>query len=122
MNISSEKEACGEIIGILISWDYEVKSNKESGYGRYAHLKKCDSTIRNLMIIPKDVSRTGIIIEFKKIDYFLDDTIEEATKEALKQIEEKKYGTELLQKGVNHIIKLAIVFKGKEIKVTQSKE
>lgn len=41
------------------------------------------------MIIPKDTSKIGIIIEFKKIDYFLDDTIEEATKEALKQIEEK---------------------------------
>ncbi|EHJ01139.1 AAA-ATPase-like protein [Clostridium sp. DL-VIII] len=109
------------VLGILISLsnDYEVKSNKESGYGRYAHIKRCDSTTRNLMIIPSDVSRTGIIIEFKKIDYFLDDTIEKATKEALTQIEEKKYETELLQKGINNILKLAIVFKGKEIKVTQ---
>ena len=98
------------VLGMLISLsnDYEVKSNKESGYGRY-----------DVMIIPSDVSRTGIIIEFKKIDYFLDDTIEQATKEALNQIEEKKYETELLQKGVNNILKLAIVFKGKEIKVTQ---
>jgi Protein of unknown function (DUF1703). len=71
------------------------------------------------MIIPKDISKMGIIIEFKKIDYFLDDTIEEATEEALKQIEEKKYETELVQKGVKNIIKLAIVFKGKEVKVTQ---
>ncbi|WP_459480892.1 AAA family ATPase [Clostridium saccharoperbutylacetonicum] len=98
------------VLGMLISLSngYEVKSNKESGYGRY-----------DVMIIPKDVSRTGIIIEFKKIDHFLDDTIEEATKDALKQIEEKKYETELVQKGVQNILKLAIVFKGKEIKVTQ---
>ena len=45
----------------------------------------------------------------------------ESTKDALKQIEEKKYETELLQKGASNIIKLAIVFKGKEIKVTQGK-
>ncbi|WP_238917733.1 AAA family ATPase [Clostridium sp. YIM B02555] len=101
------------VLGMLISLsnDYEVKSNKESGYGRY-----------DVMIIPSDTSKIGVIIEFKKIDYFLDDTIEEATIAALKQIEDKKYEAELLQKGVNHIIKLAIVFKGKEIKVTQSKE
>lgn len=98
------------VLGMLISLsnDYEVKSNKESGYGRY-----------DVMIIPKDNRKLGIIIEFKKIDYFLDDTIEQATKDALKQIEEKKYETELLQKGVDNILKLAIVFKGKEIKVTQ---
>lgn len=56
---------------------YEVKSNKENGYERYAHIKKCDSTTKNLMIIPKDISKIGIIIEFKKSDYFLDDTIKE---------------------------------------------
>lgn len=38
---------------------------------------------------------------------------------ALKQIEDKKYETELLEKGVKDIVNLAIVFKGKEIKVTQ---
>lgn len=98
------------VLGMLVSLSegYEVKSNKESGYGRY-----------DVMIIPKDISRTGIIIEFKKIDYFLDDTIEEATTAALKQIEDKKYSQELLEKGVKNIIKLAIVFKGKEIKITK---
>ena len=98
------------VLGMLVSLSesYEVKSNKESGYGRY-----------DVMIIPKDISKIGIIIEFKKIDYFLDDTIEEATTAALKQIEDKKYAQELVNKGVKDIIKLAIVFKGKEIKVTQ---
>ncbi|GEP63496.1 hypothetical protein CBE01nite_12640 [Clostridium beijerinckii] len=101
------------VLGILVSLseNYEVKSNKESGYGRY-----------DVMIIPKDISKTGIIIEFKKIDYFLDDTIEEATIAALKQIEDKKYSQELLQKGVKSIIKLSIVFKGKEINITKGNE
>ncbi|MFT8342309.1 MAG: AAA family ATPase [Clostridium beijerinckii] len=98
------------VLGMLVSLsnEYEVKSNKESGYGRY-----------DVMIIPKDISKIGIIIEFKKIDYFLDDTIEEATKEALRQIEEKNYAQELFQKEVKNIIKLAIIFKGKEVRVTQ---
>ncbi|MDP4146318.1 MAG: AAA family ATPase [Bacillota bacterium] len=100
------------VLGMLVSLseDYEVKSNKESGYGRY-----------DVMIIPKDISKLGIIIEFKKIDYFLDYTIEQGTEMALQQIEEKKYEAELLQKGIKDIIKLAIVFKGKDVKVTQGK-
>jgi len=98
------------VLGILVSLSdtYKVKSNKESGYGRY-----------DVMIIPKDISKIGIIIEFKKIDDFLDDTIEEATTDALKQIEDKKYETELLENGIKNIIKLAIVFKGKAVEVTQ---
>jgi hypothetical protein len=98
------------VLGMLVSLadTYEVKSNKESGYGRY-----------DVMIIPRDISRKGIIIEFKKINEFLEDTIEEATKEALEQIEDKKYEAELLNRGIKNIIKLAIVFKNKRVEITQ---
>lgn len=98
------------VLGMLVSLsdNYEVKSNKESGFGRY-----------DVMIIPKDVSKHGIIIEFKKIDELSKESIEEATEKALKQIEDKKYGTELLEKGIKNIIKLAIVFKNKEVEITQ---
>ena len=122
------------VLGMIVSLseNYEVKSNKESGY---AHIKKCApikrvrSTMRNLlsttknldvMIIPKDVSKLGIIIEFKKIDEFLKINIDEGTEAALKQIEEMKYEQELVQRGVKNIVKLAIVFKGKEVKITQA--
>jgi hypothetical protein len=96
------------VLGMLISLsdNYEVKSNKESGYGRY-----------DVMLIPKDISKIGIIMEFKKIDDFIKTTIEEGTRLALKQIEDMKYSEELITRGVNNIIKLAIVFKGKEINV-----
>ena len=98
------------VLGMLISLSekYEVKSNKESGYGRY-----------DFMLIPKDISKIGIVFEFKKIDDFLKITIEEATTAALKQIEEMKYAQELISKGIKKIIKLAIVFKGKESRITQ---
>ena len=72
-----------------------------------------------IMIIPKDISKIGIIIEFRKINNLSKESVEEGTVKALKQIEDKKYETELVGKGVKDIIKLAIVFKGKEIKVTQ---
>ena len=98
------------VLGMLISLSekYEVKSNKESGYGRY-----------DVMLIPKDPSKIGIVMEFKKIDDFLKTTIEEGTIAALKQIEDMKYSQELIDRDVKNIIKLAIVFKGKEIKITE---
>ncbi|WP_294405641.1 PD-(D/E)XK nuclease domain-containing protein [uncultured Clostridium sp.] len=49
----------------------------------------------------------------------MDKTIETATKEALEQIEEKNYQAELIERNINNILKLAIVFKGKEVKVTE---
>ena len=99
------------VLGMLVSLaeNYDVKSNKESGYGRY-----------DVMIIPKDTSKIGIIIEFKKINEFLNDTIEEATEDALKQIEDKKYESELVERGIKNIIKLAIVFKNKQVEITQA--
>lgn len=98
------------VLGMLVSLsdNYEVKSNKESGFGRY-----------DVMIIPKDASKYGIIIEFKKIDELSKESIEEATEKALKQIEDKKYESELLERGIKNIIKLAIVFKNKEVEITQ---
>ncbi len=98
------------VLGMLVSLseNYEVKSNKESGYGRY-----------DVMVIPKDISKLGIIIEFKKINELSKETIDAATQEALKQIKENKYEQELTSKGIENIIKLAIVFKGKEINIVQ---
>jgi hypothetical protein len=105
------------VLGMIVSLadKYEVKSNKESGYGRYAHLKKCDSTTRNLMLIPRDISKLGIIIEFKRIKDTASKTIDEGGKEALDQIEKNKYEAELQDRGVKNIWKLAIVFKGKRV-------
>ena len=98
------------VLGMLISLSntHEVKSNKESGYGRY-----------DVMIIPKDISKVGIIIEFKKINTLSKENIKQGTIKALKQIEDMKYSQELIHGGIKNIIKLAIVFKGKEVKITQ---
>ncbi len=94
------------VLGMLISLNntHQIKSNRESGYGRY-----------DIMIIPRDkTDQPGIIIEFKKFDKTREKTIEDTLARALKQIEEKKYETELLDMGIKRIVKLAIVFKGKD--------
>lgn len=98
------------VLGMIVSLadKYEVKSNKESGYGRY-----------DVMLIPRNVSKPGIIIEFKRIKESISKTIDEGVREALNQIEEKRYETELQDRGISDILKLAIVFKGKRVKIVE---
>ena len=93
---------------IWISNTHEIKSNRESGYGRY-----------DIMIIPKNITQTGYVIEFKSVDKDDSETVESAIETALAQIEEKKYETELVERGIKHIKKLAIAFSGKEVFVKE---
>ncbi|MCT4593499.1 MAG: ATP-binding protein [Anaeromicrobium sp.] len=104
----SEKVYHAFVLGMLIflSDSYKVKSNRESGYGRY-----------DIMIIPRERNSKGIVIEFKKFDDE-DGSIEEAADNALKQIKDKKYRIELLDEGVTDIIELGIAFKGKDVKMS----
>ena len=92
------------VLGMLLGLKdtYEVKSNRESGYGRY-----------DVMLIPKNSNDLGIIMEFKKIGRFEQADLESAVNSALKQIEDKKYDQELLDRGVKHILYLGLAFEGK---------
>lgn len=56
-------------------------------------------------------------MEFKKARN--GETLEEAAKAALRQIEEKSYTAELEQRGVREIVKLGIAFSGKETLVSK---
>lgn len=98
------------VLGMLISLNgtHEVLSNRESGYGRY-----------DVMVIPRDISKLGIVIEFKKLDLDDEETLEETADEALKQIFDKKYTAELESRGVNNIKEIAVVFKGKEVYIKE---
>jgi hypothetical protein len=81
-----------------------VKSNRESGLGRY-----------DVMLIPKNKNELGIIMEFKKVGRFEKLTLEEAVSSALQQIEEKQYAQELLDQGIDHILYLGFAFEGKQV-------
>lgn len=85
---------------------YEVKSNKESGYGRY-----------DIMLIPYDAKKAGIIMEFKKVSLDFKETLASAAKKALAQIHEKKYATELSNRKIKSIIAYGIAFQGKKVLV-----
>ncbi|MDY0217556.1 MAG: AAA family ATPase [Bacteroidales bacterium] len=94
------------LLGILISLrdDYEITSEKESGYGRY-----------DIAIVPKDKSKKAIIMELKTIDDFNGDTIDQTLDSALKQIEDRNYEAAVRQQGCQNIMKIAITFDGKRV-------
>ncbi|MFZ7972419.1 AAA family ATPase [Fusobacterium watanabei] len=97
----------GFILGmsLYLEGEYIVKSNIESGLGRY-----------DVSIEPKNKNKRGYILEFKATDNV--DKLEEISKEALKQIEEAKYSSSLKQTDTKEILHLGIAFCGKQIKVS----
>ena len=97
----------GFILGmsLYLEGEYIVKSNIESGLGRY-----------DVSIEPKNKNKRGYILEFKATDNV--DKLEEISKEALKQIEEGKYSSTLRQTNTKEILHLGIAFCGKQIKVS----
>ena len=97
----------GFILGmsLYLEGEYIVKSNIESGLGRY-----------DVSIEPKNKNKRGYILEFKATNNV--DKLEEISKEALKQIEEGKYSSTLRQTNTKEILYLGIAFCGKQIKVS----
>ena len=92
----------GMLLGLLQSQDsWLVKSNAETGEG-----------YSDISIQTPD--RIGIIIELKYAD---DGNLEIACKEALEQIEGKKYTEGLKRRGMKKVIEYGIAFCGKECMV-----
>ncbi len=81
---------------------YEVTSNRESGYGRY-----------DVILKPKVNDIPAYIIEFKLVRD--DSNFEKTIEKAFEQIEEMKYDVSL--KDYDKVIKMAIAFKGKKLKL-----
>ena len=92
-------------MGLYLEGEYITKSNIESGLGRY-----------DFVIEPKNKAKRAFIMEFKATDSI--ENLEEVSKEALRQIEDKKYDVSLKQNGVKDITYMGIAFCGKEIKIS----
>jgi hypothetical protein len=114
----------GFMLGLAAGLDqkrYEVKSNRESGAGRY-----------DIAIIPKDVLGVGIILEIKSISppraskqksaEFLDTILAEEAQKALEQINRNQYIFELTQRGITTIVKIGLAFSGKNFRVASEKD
>ena len=83
-----------------------VTSNRESGDGRY-----------DIALSPKVNNLPGIIIELKAEKNCNENELQELAKTALKQINDKKYDTELKSKGAKTIYKYGVAFSGKYVAV-----
>ena len=81
----------GFVLGLMVELadQYVLTSNRESGFGRY-----------DVMLEPRRPGDVGIIIEFKVQDKIEETNLSKTVNAALKQIEEKEYGTMLTVKGV----------------------
>ena len=96
----------GFVLGLLVDHtkDYIVKSNRESGFGRY-----------DVVMEPKDPKDIAVIMEFKVFDREDGEkSLEDTARNALRQIETKKYDTDLLARNIpeNHILKYGFAFEG----------
>lgn len=103
----------GLMLGLcaVLSSHYRIRSNAESGYGRF-----------DVALIPKIKTNPGFIFEFKFAQGDRTD-LDALAEKALQQIDEKKYDTELRATGINNIVKIGIAFRGKKavVKKAESK-
>ena len=108
-NWDTSKEAFyhGLSLGMLsyLDNDYYVTSNFEAGFGRY-----------DVLLEPKNRNDRAFILEFKVAE--AENKLEKLSKEAIKQIEEKKYDINLKSKEIKEITSVGIAFYGKKLKVS----
>ncbi len=89
--------------------NYEIKSNRESGYGRYDY-----------MIFSHDENKLTILIELKRVPKDtpnLDQALEQTAQQALEQMELQNYATEARQRGRTKILQIGLAFSGKRFKL-----
>jgi len=103
----------GFVLGLMVELRdrYYISSNKESGFGRY-----------DIMLEPKDKNMDAFIIEFKVVHTRRGETLEEAVKAALEQIEQKKYEMVLRDRGISseRIWKYGFAFSGKNVMIGET--
>ena len=108
-DLGPERFYHGFVLGLIAEHaeDYEIRSNRESGFGRY-----------DIMMIPQDYEKyPAIVMEFKVCSRMKKETLEEAVQSALAQIDEKKYDAELLAHGIpaDRIRHYGFAFEGKKV-------
>jgi hypothetical protein len=102
----------GFMIGIcaIFSNRYYVRSNRESGYGRF-----------DIQLEPMNKDLPGFIFELK-FDRNPEADLDALLEEAVGQIEKKRYDVELQSRGIKEIIKIGIAFAGRRVKISKNLE
>lgn len=96
----------GMMLGLCaaLSNKYHIKSNGESGYGRF-----------DIALYPENKNMPGLIFEFKRAKNEAE--LNKMAEVALNQIETSCYDTQMKEMGVENIIKIGMSFFGKKASV-----
>ena len=105
----------GFVLGLLVELRdrYQIRSNRESGYGRY-----------DVMLTPVTEVDDAIVIEFKVHEPDEEETLKDTVRGALEQIAEKNYDAELLSQGISpeRIRHYGFAFEGKKVLIGQDEK
>ena len=99
----------GLFLGICALFDdqYYVTSNRESGEGRF-----------DIQLMPNNNGRPGVLIELKSKKDLSKEQLEALAQEALDQINERRYDTEMITHGITTTFKYGVAFSGKHVAVS----
>ena len=98
----------GLVLGLIALMDnqYRIQSNRESGDGRY-----------DIGLIPRTNCYPGILIELKWKRRLEAEALDALAEEALDQIDQKRYDSELKAVGIKDIMTFGIAFSGKRVRI-----
>lgn len=98
----------GLVLGLVALMDnqYKIKSNRESGDGRY-----------DISLIPREKRYPGMIMELKWKKNLDEENLAGLAEEAFAQIDEKGYEADMKEDGIINILKFGIAFSGKRVHV-----
>lgn len=99
----------GLVLGLCVMMDssYHITSNRESGEGRY-----------DIQLMPKKEGIPGILIELKYGRECSTEQLKALSEEALQQIYDRQYDSEMLVKGIQRIYRYGAAFSGKAVEIT----
>jgi len=97
----------GFMLGLcVLTGGYYVTSNRESGEGRY-----------DIQLMPENDKLPGILIELKAAKNCTENELKKLAENALQQIEDMKYDTEMQNRGINMVYKYGVAFCGKSVEI-----
>lgn len=107
-DIAGENFYHGLVLGLCAVTNnrYFISSNRESGEGRY-----------DIQLMPRNVTQPGILIELKACKESTESSLKALAETALQQINERRYNTEMIARGVKTIFKFGVAFCGKKVEV-----
>ena len=101
----------GLVLGFIaiLNNRYYVRSNRESGEGRF-----------DIQLIPKNNSLPGILMELK-VSKDENADLRKLAEDALLQIEQNRYETEMLSQGIKNIFQYGVAFRKKDVEILLKK-